>query len=105
VLSALVVGASHDTVALPSGVTVTATDRATLPPAPLHVNVKVDVAVSAPVDCVPVVSLAPVHAPEAVQVVALVDAQVNVDALPDTTAVGFAVNVSVGCGRIVTVTA
>ena len=53
-------------------------------------------AVKAPVVCVPDVAFEPVHEPEAVHAVALVAVHVSVDAEPDATLVGDAVNVSVG---------
>jgi hypothetical protein len=53
-------------------------------------------AVSAPVLWVPLVANVPVHAPDAVQAVALVELHVNAEAAPLVTAVGFAVNVAVG---------
>jgi hypothetical protein len=45
----------------------------------------------------------PLQPPEAVQEVALVELQVNVDVPPLTIVVGFAVSVTVGLGAIVTV--
>ena len=44
----------------------------------------------------PEVPFAPVHPPDAVQLVAFVELQINCDALPDTTLDGVAVSVSVG---------
>ena len=55
---------------------------------------------SAPVDCDPVRALAPLHAPEAVQEVALLDDQVRVDALPLVTVLGAADKLSVGVGVV-----
>ena len=57
-----------------------------------------DSAVNAPVDCVPEVALVPDQAPEAVQLVALVDDHVSVELPPLFTVSGFAVNVTVGAG-------
>jgi hypothetical protein len=85
------------------GVTVTVADCAVLPPLPVQLNVKVLVLANAPVDCVPPVALAPVHAPEAVQLVALVDDQVSVEAVPLATVCGLAVIVTAG-GAAFTVT-
>jgi hypothetical protein len=51
---------------------------------------------------VPVAGFVPLQAPEAVQKVALVEVQVNVEAAPLATAVGNAVSVTVG--TILTVT-
>ena len=79
-----------------AGNNVTATDCVAVPPAPVHVSVYAPFAVSAPVDCVPDVAFEPLHEPEAVQAVAFVVLQLSVDADPDATLVGDAVNVSVG---------
>jgi hypothetical protein len=53
---------------------------------------------------VPEVVFEPVHAPDAVQLVVLVDDQVSVDVPPEATDVGEAENVSVGAVELVTVT-
>jgi hypothetical protein len=53
--------------------------------------------------CVPDVALLPAQLPDAVQLVALVDVHVSVDAPPDATLPGEAVSVSVGAGATVTV--
>jgi hypothetical protein len=58
------------------------------------------VAVSAPVVVLPLVALVPLQPPEAVHEVALVLLHVRVDAPPDATLVGFAVNFTVGAGGI-----
>lgn len=47
-------------------------------------------------DCEPLVALLPDHAPEAVQLVAFVLFQLNVELPPLVTEAGFAANVSVG---------
>jgi hypothetical protein len=60
--------------------------------------------VSAAVTCVPLTAFAPVHAPLAVQEVALVELQVNVDAPPLVILAGLADRVRVGAGTTVTVT-
>jgi hypothetical protein len=87
-----------------AGTTVTVAMAALLlPPAPVQVNEKDAVAVSAEVLCVPLMVLAPLQPPEAVHVAALVELHVNVDAAPLATEVGFAVNVAVGVGTTVTV--
>ena len=52
----------------------------------------------------PLIALAPLQAPLAVQAVALVELQMSVDTPPLVTLVGLAVNVSVGTGTTVTVT-
>jgi hypothetical protein len=62
-------------------------------------------AVSAPVDWLPLVAFAPANVPPvAVQDVALVELQVNVEDPPLAIVVGFAVSVAVGVGLVVTVT-
>ncbi len=61
-------------------------------------------AVSAPVDCEPLIALLPDQAPEALQEVVLVDDQVNVDAAPLLTVLGVAEKLTVGAGAV-TVTA
>jgi hypothetical protein len=68
----------------------------TLPPGPLQLSVKVESVVSAPVEAVPLSDWGPLHAPEAVQLEALVVVHVSVDALPLATLVGEALKVSVG---------
>jgi hypothetical protein len=55
-------------------------------------------AVSAPVDCEPLIALVPDHAPEAVQDVALVADQVRVELLPLVTVLGLADRLIVGTG-------
>jgi hypothetical protein len=62
--------------------------------------------VSAPVDCVPLVALAPDQAPEAVQAVALVEDQVSEALPPWATELGPTLNSTVGSGDLTeTVTA
>jgi hypothetical protein len=56
--------------------------------------------VSAPVDCEPLAALLPDQAPEAVQEVALVADQVNVDVPPLATVLGLAAKVTVGAGEV-----
>jgi hypothetical protein len=60
--------------------------------------------VRAPVDCDPVMGLAPAQAPEAVHEVALLDAQVRVDALPLLMVLGLALRLTVTAGFALTVT-
>jgi len=61
-------------------------------------------AVSAPVDWLPLTAFAPANVPPvAVQDVALVELQVNVEDPPLAIGVGFAVSVAVGTGAMVTV--
>jgi len=58
-------------------------------------------AVSAPVDCEPLVAaLAPDHAPEAMQDVALVADQVSMELLPLATVLGPADKVTAGAGVV-----
>ena len=61
-------------------------------------------ALSAPVLVVPLLATAPVQAPDAKQLVALVDDQVSVAAPPGATLLGVAVSATVGVGGGVTVT-
>jgi hypothetical protein len=53
-------------------------------------------AVSTPVDCVPLVALLPVQPPEAVQEVALLEDQVSVDMPPLAMLLGLALSAIVG---------
>ncbi|HWX30516.1 MAG TPA: hypothetical protein VNZ53_24120 [Steroidobacteraceae bacterium] len=76
-----------------------------VPPAPLQVSEYDVVAVMAPVLRLPLVGNAPLQPPEAVHAVALVELQVSVEAPPEATRVGFAVNVAVGAAGTVTVAA
>jgi hypothetical protein len=57
-------------------------------------------AVSAPVDHDPFAGWLPDQVPEAVQEVALVDDQLNVDAVPLATVLGLAVKLTVGAGEV-----
>jgi hypothetical protein len=84
--------------------TVTVADCETLPPAPVQPSVNVPVVVNTPVDCEPLVAFAPDHAPEAVQLSALVDDQLSVEAAPLAIVAGLAVIVTVGGRGAVTVT-
>jgi hypothetical protein len=56
--------------------------------------------VSAPVDCVPLVALAPDQAPEALQLVALVDDQLRVALVPLVMALGPTLKVRVGAAAL-----
>jgi len=67
-----------------------------VPPAPVQVTVNVVAALSAPVDLEPLVASVPDHAPEAVQEVASVDDQVNVELAPGETLQVLALSVTVG---------
>ena len=69
------------------------------PPAPIQVSVNVLlVAVSAPVPALPVTGRLPLQPLLAIQLVALVDDQDNVDPLPLVTEVGLALSDTVGDG-------
>jgi hypothetical protein len=57
-------------------------------------------AVSAPVDCDPFAGWLPDQAPEAVQEVALVADQANVELPPLATVLGLAVKLTVGAGEV-----
>jgi hypothetical protein len=94
----LVGDAASVTVGAGFDVTVTATDRLILPPAPLQASAKLELVVSALVVNDPDVAFVPVHAPDAVQDVAFEVDHVNRDVAPDLTDVGDAENVSVGAG-------
>ncbi|MFN3564557.1 MAG: hypothetical protein ACK4V1_01035 [Burkholderiaceae bacterium] len=74
--------AVSDTVGAVGGFTITVTDFVTAPPAPVHVSEKLAFEPSAPVDSEPVVGFEPLHAPEALHIVALVAVQLSVAALP-----------------------
>jgi hypothetical protein len=86
------------------GTTLTVADWLPLPPGPEHVSMKVVVAVSAPVDCVPLRDLVPLQPSEAVQVEALVTFHVRVDDPPVAMDVGLAVSDTEGVALTVTVT-
>ncbi len=92
------------TVGTGGAVTVTVADAEALPPLPVHSNVYVLVAVSPPVDAVPLVALVPDQVPEAAQLVAFVLLQVSVEPLPLVIDVGLAVKVTVGAEGTVTAT-
>jgi hypothetical protein len=81
-----------------AAVTVTVVDWAALPPAPVQVTVYVVDAVSAPVDCEPLVASLPDQPPEAAQAVAFVVDQVKVELLPLAMELGLAARVTVGAG-------
>lgn len=79
-------------------VMLTTAEAAALPPVPEQVSVKVEAAVSVPVEALPLVALVPLQPAEAVHEAALLLLQVSVEAAPDVTEVGFAVSVTVGFG-------
>jgi tRNA A37 threonylcarbamoyladenosine synthetase subunit TsaC/SUA5/YrdC len=55
---------------------------------------------SAPVDCEPLIALAPDHPPAAVHAVALVDDQDKVALAPLATVLGLAAKATVGAGEV-----
>ena len=75
-----------------------------VPLAPLHVRVNVVVVLSAPVLALPLVGSLPDQPPEAVQLLALVADQLNVDAEPLLTVPGLALRLTVGFGGAETLT-
>jgi hypothetical protein len=80
--------------------TATVADCDALPPAPLHVNVKVELALKLPVDCVPRTALAPDQPPPALQAVAFMEDQVNVELPPLAIALGPTLKLTVGAGAV-----
>jgi len=64
----------------------------------VQASVKVVVAASAPVDCVPLVALTSLQPPLATQLVVFVDDQVIIEDWPVVTESGLAVSVNVGAG-------
>ena len=85
-----------------AAVTETVADCVALPPAPVQVSTNVLLAVSAPLDCDPLIDLLPDHPPEAVQDVALVDDHVSFDAAPLATVLGLALMLTVALGCALT---
>ncbi len=80
-------------------VKVTVADAFPEPPVPEHVNVYVVVAVGV-TDVDPLVASVPLHPPLAVQAVAFLLDQLNVELVPSVILVGFAVSVTVGAGTV-----
>jgi hypothetical protein len=76
--------------------TVTVADWVADPPGPVHVSPYSLVLVSAPVDQVPLVATAPLHAPEAEHACACVEDHVSEELPPLAIVVGVAVSCSVG---------
>jgi hypothetical protein len=64
----------------------------------VQVSENVPELVNAPVDCVPLVAFVPSHAPDAVQLIALVDDQVSAELVPLAMVCGLAEIVTVGAG-------
>jgi hypothetical protein len=79
-------------------VTVTVAEAVPLPPVPEQLSAKAVVAFRAPVDWLPLVALAPVQPPDAVQLVAFVVLQVSVELSPLPIDNGAAVSVTVAAG-------
>jgi hypothetical protein len=77
-------------------VTVVLAAAGVVPLAPEQVNVNVLVALNAAVTTLPPVDCAPLHPPDAVHAVALVEDQVSVEVPPVVTLVGLALNDTVG---------
>ena len=97
---ATVVGlAASVTVGAPAP-TVTTVLCTAVPPAPEQLRVNVDVALSAPVDWLPLVALLPLQPPDAIHVVALAELQVSVELAPLATVVGELARVAVGAGAL-----
>ena len=80
--------------------TLTVTDCDVLPPAPLQVSVKLLVTLSALVPSAPMGARGPDHAPDAVQLVALVDDQASVVVPPELIALGVAEILTVGVAGV-----
>jgi len=96
--------AVRETVGAGVAVTVTVAEAFCVPPAPVQDRLNVLVLVSAPVDALPDVALAPDQAPEPVHDVAFVEDHVRVDDPPLATDCGLALIDTVGAGVAVTVT-
>jgi hypothetical protein len=75
-----------------------------VPPAPVHVSVKVVVLLSDPVLALPLTGSVPDQPPEALQLAALLEVQLNVEAAPALTVTGVAVRLTVGPGTVGAVT-
>ena len=88
---------------MPGAFAWTVNGNVAVPPAPVQLNVYAVEVLMAPVDCEPLVASEPLHAPDAVQAVALVEDQVKVDEPPWAMLVGLAVSETVG-GVAATVT-
>ena len=82
----------------------TVVDWAALPSVPVQVSAYVALAVRAPVDCEPLTGLVPDQAPEAVQEVALVEVQLNVELPPLATVLALAAMLTVAVFFALTVT-
>jgi hypothetical protein len=98
--SSTVVGLADSVIAGAGPVTETVADCIAVPPGPSQVSVYVASASSVPVDADPLTALLPDHEPEAVQAVAFVVVQVNVELPPCVTLLGCALTLMVGCGAV-----
>ncbi len=78
----------------------TVVDCDAFPPGPTQTRTYVALFASAPVDCVPLVTLAPDQASEAVQEVALSEDHFRVELPPDATVLGLAPRLIVGAGEV-----
>ena len=76
--------------------TVTVAVCVAVPPAPPQLNMKLELDVSAPELCEPLVAFAPFHAPDAVQPEASADDHVSVDLAPLAIVEGAALKLTVG---------
>jgi hypothetical protein len=104
VLPAATAVGSADRVTVGNGMSVTAAVAGALvPPGPVHMSAYPVFAITGPVLWVPLAASVPLHPPEAVQEVALVEFQVRTEALPEATAVGAAESVAVGAAIRATV--
>ena len=83
--------------------TETVADCAAEPPVPVQVKVYFVAEVTGEVALEPVVPIDPLHPPDAVQEVALVEDQFNIDVVPFATVLGLALRLTAGAG-VVTVT-
>jgi hypothetical protein len=99
-----VLGVAEKLTVGPGALTDTVADCTALPPAPAQVSVNVALALSAPVDALPLSAFGPDHAPEAVHEVALVDDHVRVELSPLATLLGLALKDTVAVGFALTVT-
>lgn len=87
-------------IAVAAGITVTAAVTTLLaPPAPVQVNEYAVLAARAPVLWLPLVGLAPLQPPEALQAVASVELQVSREAPPVAMVSGAALSDAVGCNE------
>ena len=94
-LAILVEAALSDTVGA-AAATVTVADCEAVPPVPVQVTMNWVVALNAGVLVEPLTGSEPLQPPEAVQEVALVEVQVNVELLPLATVLGLAERVTAG---------